>query len=288
VKSESKVWVLGASSFTGQYLLPKLKAENYQVVTTEVDITKAKAVEDALLQIQPNYIINLAGISFVPDGENADIYAINTFGPQNILDASLKLKKAPKKIILASSSLIYGKQKQETIDESCIANPINHYGCSKWAMEQIAQNYQDKLDIIITRPFNYTGVGQDNKFLIPKIVEHFKQRKTTISLGNLDVWRDFSDVRWVTQAYSELLNMEHSGLLTVNLCSGELISIRAIIKILEKITGHTIKVQVAPQFIRPSDIPRQCGNGMLLQKIITMRPSNIEDTLAWMLAFRTD
>ncbi len=126
--------------------------------------------------IQPDYIINLAAISFVPDGDDESIYAVNTFGPQNILSACLKLSKPPKNIILASSANIYGLQDKEQVNEDCKPNPVNHYGCSKWSMEQIAQTYSSDLNITITRPFNYTGAGQQSKFIVPKIVEHFKQK----------------------------------------------------------------------------------------------------------------
>lgn len=287
LQASAKVWVIGAASFTGQYLIPALQAANYQVITTDVDITQAKEVEGALLQIQPNYIINLAGISFVPDGESAEIYAINTFGPQNILDASLKLKKAPTKIILASSSLIYGQQKQETIDESCIANPTNHYGCSKWAMEQIAQNYQDKLNIVITRPFNYTGVAQNNKFLVPKIVEHFKKREPIIKLGNIDIWRDFSDVRWVANVYTQLLTAETgAGINSINVCSGRLTSIRDIINQLQELSGHELDIKSDADFIRISDMQKQSGDNSKLYNYLTnlAAPIGMKELLSWMVA----
>jgi len=279
------IWLLGATGFTGRYLLPLLQAAGYKVITERVDISSALAVEKAMLKIQPDYIINLAGVSFIPDGESANIYAINTFGPQNILEACLKLKKAPQKIILASSALVYGEQKQEIINESCIANPINHYGCSKWAMEQIAKNYQGKLNIIIPRPFNYTGIGQNNKFLIPKIVEHFQQRKPTISLGNIDIWRDFSDVRWVAETYAQLLKIPNTQA-HMNLCSGNLTSIREIISSLEKLTNHTIKVEINSAFVRKSDMKSQKGSNEQLYTVIPTldKPIKLEKTLQWMLS----
>ena len=90
-------------------------------------------------------------------------------------------------------------------------------------MEQIAQTYSSDLNITITRPFNYTGVGQQSKFIVPKIVEHFKQKSSTLKLGNIDVWRDFSDVRWIAEAYTSLSSNTCRWLSRVNLCSGTLI-----------------------------------------------------------------
>jgi len=280
------VWLLGSTGFTARYLLPLLKDKGYGVNEDKVDITNAKAVEIAVLRIKPNYIINLAGISFVPDGGSAEIYAINTFGPENILNACLKLENKPEKIILASSSHIYGEQIKEVIDERCLANPINHYGCSKWAMEQMAKNYQGKLDILITRPFNYTGHGQAGKFLIPKIVQHFKNKEHSISLGNIDIWRDFSDVRWVAEIYMKLMLLpKKSEIKITNICSGQLVSIREIISMLENMTGHKLKIEKNPQFIRASDMQRQKGSTAILQKILpsSIPVSEFSATLQWML-----
>ncbi|OUS13758.1 hypothetical protein A9Q89_01935 [Gammaproteobacteria bacterium 53_120_T64] len=279
------VWLIGADSFTGHYLRPTLEQDGYRVDVSRVDITDAAAVDRAMAAIQPQYIINLAALSFVPDGGDATIYGVNCLGPENILAASLKLRQPPKHIILASSANIYGSQERERIDESCPPNPVNHYGCSKWAMEQIARTYAERLNITITRPFNYTGRGQKDKFLVPKIVAHFQRRAPSIELGNIDIWRDFSDVRWISRAYSQLLAASDSGLAIVNLCSGSLLSIRDIIATLEQLSGHTMTVTVNPDFVRQADIVRQCGdNARLYQQLSELHaPPVFKDTLTWML-----
>ena len=242
-------------------------------------------MKSVVAEVQPQYIINLAAISFVPDGGDATIYAVNSFGPQHILEASLSLSVPPKRIILASSANVYGSQDGQVIDEGCHAQPINHYGCSKWAMEQVASTYADRLNITITRPFNYTGRGQAEKFLVPKIVAHFQSKAQRIELGNIDIWRDFSDVRWVSQAYSQLLSAPWHEFNIVNLCSGRLLSIREIIATLEKLSGHKMEVTVNPNFVRSADIARQCGdNSRLFQQLGDFpTPPGFENTLAWML-----
>ncbi len=284
-KAADCVWLVGADSFTGHYLRPALERDGYRVDVTPVDITNAAEVKRVVAEIQPQYIINLAAISFVPDGANASIYAVNSFGPQHILEACLSLNAPPKRIILASSANVYGSQSGEVINESCHAQPINHYGCSKWAMEQVARTYADRLNLTITRPFNYTGRGQAEKFLVPKIVSHFQQKAPTIELGNIDIWRDFSDVRWISQAYSQLLSTLGEGFNVVNLCSGQLTSIREIIATLEKLSGHKIDITVNPDFVRQADIARQCGdNSQLFQRLPHLpAPIAFEETLAWML-----
>ena len=285
MSNSRKIWLIGADSFTGTHLLPCLKKGNYDVDTEEVDITDVNQVEDRILQSQPDYIINLAAISFVPDGEDESIYAVNTFGPQNILSACLKLSKPPKNIILASSANIYGLQDKEQVNEDCKPNPVNHYGCSKWSMEQIAQTYSSDLNITITRPFNYTGAGQQSKFIVPKIVEHFKQKSPTLKLGNIDIWRDFSDVRWIAEVYTCLLATPANGIRNINLCSGRLIAIKEIITILQDVTGHEINIETDQGLMRQADIKRQCGDNKKLFELLPALspPIAFEKTIQWMV-----
>jgi len=80
-KAPDCVWLVGADSFTGHYLRPALERDGYRVDVTPVDITSAAEVKKVVAEVQPQYIINLAAISFVPDGANASIYAVNSFGP---------------------------------------------------------------------------------------------------------------------------------------------------------------------------------------------------------------
>ena len=278
------VWITGADGFTGRYLVDALRQKNYTVITTVVDITDPEQVTKTVKSIKPDYIINLAGISFVPEGADASVYAVNTLGPTYILEACLELATPPTKIIFASSANIYGSQQQASIDETCIANPVNHYGCSKWAMEQLAKNYSDRLDILMTRPFNYTGVGQSERFLVPKIIAHIKHKKQSIRLGNIDIWRDFSDVRWVVEAYIRLMEKpDISGV--VNLCSGRLTSISDILEHAQKVAGTTISVVADPALMRQTDIARQCGNNHRLFELVPEMPSPpaFEETLNWMM-----
>ena len=164
-------------------------------------------------------------------------------------------------------------------------NPVNHYGCSKWSMEQIAQTYSEQLNITITRPFNYTGRGQDSRFLVPKMIEHFKDKAPILKLGNIDVSRDFSDVRWISEAYTNLLSTPTKGITRINLCSGKLISIRTIIASLQEITGHQIGVEIDGSFVRKADIRCQYGNNNKLFSEAPNLSSAIEftETLKWML-----
>ncbi|MFZ6649801.1 NAD-dependent epimerase/dehydratase family protein, partial [Undibacterium sp. TJN25] len=116
------------------------------------------------------------------------------------------------------------------------AQPANDYGVSKLAMEHVARLWMDQLPITITRPFNYTGVGQADNFLLPKIISHYRRRAPLIELGNLDVARDFSDVRTVVQAYTRLLQHAPAGQ-TFNVCSGQAHTLQQVLDIVADLAG---------------------------------------------------
>ena len=187
------------------------------------------------------------------------------------------------KVLVASSANIYGTPNVEVIDEAILPSPVNHYATSKLAMECMVRTMFSKLPIVITRPFNYTGVGQNEQFLIPKIIGHFKRSEKVIELGNLDVSRDFSDVRDVVASYVTLL-MSKAESVVVNICSGRATSLREIITKIEALTGYDIEVRVNPVFVRANEIARLRGDDSYLKQLTgTTLNLPIEQTLQWML-----
>lgn len=272
-----KVLITGIDSFTGKYLSLYLQNSGYDVFGTSLltsgekifkcDITNKNDIESIFEKINPEFIIHLSGISFAAHEKTQDFYNVNTIGTTNILDILLKLNLKPTKIILASSATVYGNQGLEVLDESLCPQPHNHYGASKYAMECIVKNYYDKLNIIITRPFNYTGVGQAEHFLIPKIVSHYKENKKVIELGNLDVCREFNDINFVCEVYAKLLICDKNSEV-VNICANKGIKLLDVISKMNKITNYEIEVKVNKDLIRKDEIKVLIGSNKKLQNII--------------------
>ena len=265
-----KTLIFGIDSFTGKHLSSYLKKSGYEIYGTnreDCDITQIESIKKVLKEIRPNYIIVLAGISFPAHGDNQDFYKINIIGAINILDALVELNLTPKKVILVSSATVYGNQGKEVLDESLCPSPANHYGASKYAMESMAKNYFSKLNIIIVRPFNYTGVGQASHFLIPKIVQHFKEGKKIIELGNLDVIREFNGIVYVCEVYSKLLKSDVSSEI-VNLATNRGIRLLDVIEMMQEIAGYEIEIKVNPAFVRKDEIKKLTGSSEKLFELI--------------------
>ena len=278
-----KILIIGIDSFTGRYLSAYLVSKGYDVYGTSFlfsenskiyscDITDKNQIEDIIGKVRPDFLINLSGISFAGHGDSLDFFKINLFGVENILDALIKLKWCPKKVILVSSATVYGNQKTSVLDESLAPSPNNYYGISKLAMEFMVRNYFEAFPVIITRPFNYTGIGQSKNFVVPKIVDHFKKKLKTIELGNIDVIREFNDVYFVCEAYEKLLKCKESSIIA-NLCSRRGVSLWSIIETLEEIAGYKINVKVNKKFMRENEVKELVGSTEFLFSII--KPCNL-------------
>jgi nucleoside-diphosphate-sugar epimerase len=149
-------------------------------------------------------------------------------------------------------------------------------------MEYMARLWTDKLPITIVRPFNYTGVGQHDNFLLPKIVSHFRRGDKAIELGNLAVARDFSDVRMVVKAYRRLLAASPAGQV-FKVCSGAAHSLDDVLSMMARIAGYRIEVSVNPAFVRAKDVLRLTGSNARLQGAVgPLEPVPLEETLRWM------
>ena len=273
----------GAAGFTGQHFTEAAQLAGYEVQPLIADLTDAKAVASEIAASAPDYVVHLAAISAITHMDEEAFYRVNLFGTQNLLKALAALPNAPKRVLLASSSNVYGNALLSPIDESTCPGPVNHYSISKLAMERLTCMFADRLAMVIVRPFNYTGVGHDARFVIPKLIEHFNRRALTIELGNLEVEREFNDVRTVCESYLRLLQLGQPGQI-YNVCSGRPVSLKMAIDALKHVTGHEIQIKVNPDFIRPNEVHRLCGSPAKLEACIgKLQHPSLEETLRWML-----
>jgi nucleoside-diphosphate-sugar epimerase len=279
-----RVLVTGLDGFTGQYVRRKLEEHGHEVAGLSADLTDSDAVEQDVRSLQPEAVIHLAAISFVGHGNANAFYQVNLIGTRNLLDALARHASNLQCVLLASSANVYGNTVEGVIDESVLPSPVNDYAVSKLAMEYMSRLWMDKLPIVIARPFNYTGAGHDTRFVIPKLIQHFARRAERIELGNLDVEREFNDVRTISEAYLRLLQHGRPGQ-TYNICSGRPVNLQSVIETLQRITGHALQINVNPAFVRANEVHRLCGSPAKLEECIgQLQHPSLEETLRWMLS----
>lgn len=289
-----RVLVTGIKGFTGQYMAAELTAHGYEVFGIgsqpgngshyrQVNLLDSEGLRAVIAHVDPEWVVHLAALAFVGHGDANAFYQTNVIGSRNLLDALASTGSALQCVLLASSANIYGNASEGILSESDRPAPANDYAVSKLAMEYMANLWSERLPLVIARPFNYTGVGQAENFLLPKITAHFRRKAVKIELGNLDVWRDFSDVRAVVQAYRGLMEARPVGQ-TFNVCSGHTHSLREVLAMCTNISGHQLQVEVNPAFVRAAEVKTLCGSGELLRSVLPQwQTPPLADTLRWML-----
>lgn len=282
------------AGFTGHYLSKALIHAGYEVHGVgathcedanyhQLDLSDVDAMRTLVAQIQPNVVVHLAAIAFVGHADAEAFYRVNLIGTHNLLSVLAQTAPHLECVLLVSSANIYGNCNEGVLHESLTPAPENDYAVSKLAMEHMAKLWLSKLPIVTVRPFNYTGVGQSEQFLLPKIVSHFKRKEKQIKLGNLDVWRDFSDVRAVVAAYVGLIQAKPIGQI-FNVCSGQATSLRQVVTMAEEMAGYAIEVVVNSAFVRPNEVKELIGSADRLKTVMPdWKTIPLRETLAWML-----
>ncbi|MDR3065175.1 MAG: GDP-mannose 4,6-dehydratase [Comamonas sp.] len=296
-----KILVTGADGFTGRYLAAELQRAGYEVhglvhkpvasgkvpgvsALHVADLSDAARLAAVVNEVQPDKVAHLAAIAFVAHGDIEAIYRTNLVGTRHLLEALAQSNAPLDAVLLASSANVYGNSVGGVLDENTPPAPANDYAVSKLAMEYAARLYAGRLPLIMARPFNYTGVGQAESFLIPKIVNHVRRRAPLIELGNLDVARDFSDVRNVVQLYRRLLEAPAAVGQTLNVCSGQAWSLNDVLAMVREISGHDFEVRVNPAFVRQNEVKTLLGSRAKLDAVVGEVPEiTLRDTLRWML-----
>lgn len=284
----------GSSGLYGITEIPDFTSDRIKVYN--VDIREREKLFSIVEEIKPDFTFHLAAITNVGfSWRNQNMtYEVNFIGSSNLLEA-LALHSPHSRIILMSSAELYGDTKKELIDETTEISVRNPYSLSKYAMEMAADLYinSKNLNIIKIRSFNFTGPGQDKKFVTSDFSSQIaaiekKKKKPLIRVGNLSAVRDFSDVRDTARYLYVIAEKGDRGGI-YNLCSGETYSIKEILDILLSLAKTEIEVLQDKKKLRPLDIPKLAGDCSLIRKKFDLYPQyKIEQTLLDLLNYWRD
>lgn len=298
-----KVLIFGGGGFVGSYLALELKKSGYEVFGSDqleedavnsdnlsayskANLLNKDEVEALLLRVEPDAVINLAAISSVGASWNIPqlTMEVNVVGALNIMEAARKLENMPRLMFIGSS------EEYEAIDapisEETALNANNPYGISKMTQERFAAVYRERygMKIFCVRPFNHTGIGQKDTFVLPSFCKQAAEieksgKPGVIHVGNLAAKRDFSDVRDIVRAYRMILESDNDSVI-YNVGSGKAYSLQEMLDYIVGLSKQKIEVEVDKERFRPIDTPLVVCDYSKIEKDLGWKPEySILDTL---------
>ena len=281
-----RILVTGADGFVGRHLVAAWceslpQAEIWGLVhekkTVDLptpfvctcDLRDERALHDRCREIAPDWVVHLAAQSFVPQAfaDPRETWEVNLWGTFSLLEA-LRENHFTGRFLFVGSAEQYGKveEVQLPIRESLPFRPHNPYAASKAAAELLCFQYCQSygLDIVIARAFNHIGPGQSPRFVVADFARQVARieqglQPPLLTVGNLEVTRDFLDVRDVIVAYRDLLEKGKTGE-AYNICSGREVLLSGLVQTLVNFASRHIEVRVDPSRFRPVDTPRMYGS----------------------------
>jgi GDP-4-dehydro-6-deoxy-D-mannose reductase len=268
-----KVAISGVNGFVGQHLAKELhdsgvavlgigrEAERADGVSSFVDeYYQANLAEEWPDISKADAIIHLAGLANPAESyrEPQKYIAINTAILTNLCEHYIDATEKPR-IIVVSSGAIYNPDQQQPISEDGEITCFSPYGISKVTNENQAKYYRRRgLDCVIVRPFNHIGPGQANGFILPDFYTRLStlaEGEKTITTGNIDSKRDYTDVRDIVKAYGKIALARTLKYDTYNICSGKSLSGVEILESLKNAMGLTdVGYAIDKSLVRPTDI----------------------------------
>lgn len=300
-----RILITGAGGFVGTHLIKELqKSEGNEIygtvyqATSDItslipadhviagDLTDFAYAQSLVQTTKPDIIYHLAALSVVHNSVAQATLVMNgnTSISYNLLEA-VRLHAPRARFIAISSGNVYGAVQDisHPINENTPLRPLNPYAVSKISQEMLALEYHlaHKIDVVILRPFNHTGVGQTTDFVIPALAQQFiaisKGAEPILSVGNIDNVRDFTDVADMVQGYVLAADKCQSGEI-YNIGSGVGYTVRQIIEILERLIGKKVAIKTNPLQVRESDVPVLIADASKFRTCTSWKPSISLDT----------
>ena len=288
-----KTLITGGAGFIGSAIVPTLEKSGYDINVIDnlsfgnrefidvpdnhfylVDIRDGSKVDEAFKAIEPEVVVHLAAIHFIPYSNEHPFEAadINIRGTMNILKACKELKSL-KKVFFASTAAVYPIY-DEPLKEDHILQPMDIYGLSKLTCEELLKKFyiETGIDTIVCRFFNAFGPNETNPHLIPEIERQLRSGIRTIQLGNLTPKRDFIHTYDMAEAVRLLLNVKEIGYDTFNLGRGIEYSVTEIVEAFERQLAEKITIEVSQERVRKVERMHLVADVTKLKRIAGWEP----------------
>ena len=264
-----KIFLTGADGFIGSHLLEKLLTKDYKVIALScynsfndlgwlkyINKKKSKNLKIISGDIRDysfinnivkksDIVIHLAALIGIPFSYKSvkNYIDVNITGTYNVLESSKNNKI--QKVIITSTSEVYGSAKKLPIDENHPLNAQSPYAATKVAADQLSLSYYKtyNLPVTIIRPFNTFGPRQSMRAVIPTIINQALKNKKNIFLGSINTFRDFSYIDDITDGYIQCIKSKNKKIYgeQINLGTNKYYNIKEIVKIISIISNKKNK-----------------------------------------------
>lgn len=299
-----RAFITGMSGFAGRHLAALLLREGWAVEGTvrsrsaqlpgavehRLEIDDVEGLRGAISQFAPEVVYHLAAVvDTITTPDVLALYRTNTLGTAAILEA-VATASSVQRVLVASSAFAYGRTPPELqpVPETAPLEPLTAYGASKVASEAIALQWgrSSGVEVVVTRAFQHTGPGHVGNYALADWASQLASGASEIRVGNLDVARDYLDVRDVVTAYRCLVETGTAGEV-YNVGSGTPVTMAALLQGLVEAFGGNAEIVVDPDRVRPVDQPVFYADITRLRRDTDWAPAySLERTLADLAGWR--
>lgn len=288
-----KILLLGSNSFTGRYFKEYIKtkrlneefllfgADRQEIDNDEsrvlqyrkVNLLEKSELENLILDIKPDYIINIVGTFAANSYE--EYLNVNADISRHIFEIIVEKGLSIEKILLIGSAAEYGSVVKLPIEENSVGKPVNFYGLTKLIQTNIAMYYYNNygININVARTFNIIGRGISNKLSVGNFLEQIEKASEgeCIKVGNLKSKRDYLHIEDVIDAYWKIVTHGAPGEI-YNVCSGKSCSMEELLKGLIKMSGKDLNIITDENFLKQKDVSDVYGDNTKLKKHTGWQP----------------
>jgi len=295
VNPTRKLLITGGSGFVGRHVqLAGVDGGPFagwqcHAAPTGCDIRDADAVKRLVDEVRPTRVLHLAAQSFVPRSfeDPRETLEINLLGTLNLLQA-LTAVGFDGKLVYVSSGDVYGRVPDDAmpVTEQRTPEPRSPYAVSKIAAEQLCLQWRrtEGLAVIVARPFNHVGPGQDARFVLPALARQViaiaeGRQAPVIEAGDIDTTRDFTDVRDIVAAYAAMFESGVPGT-TYLIGSGREHRVRDLLMSMCRLAGVDPEIRQDPAKLRSAEQRRMVADASRLRSDTGWEPRiPLEQTL---------